>query len=234
MTVVAIHQPQYLPWLPYFAKACQADIFVYLDNVAFQKNGVQNRNQIKSAGGPIWLTVPVHANLGTEIRDIRIASDEWRRKHIQSVVQNYARAAHIDDFHSGAKPILEQRWEYLVDLSIAVTEWMHHKLGVNCRRIRASELKAAGEGENLVLNICRELGATEYLSGKGAAAYQDPAHFEKSGIGLRYQTYRPVEYPQCHSTLGFVPDLSALDLILNCGSDSAAILRADGNTGIPA
>jgi hypothetical protein len=226
LTVVAIHQPQYLPWVPYFDKADQADVFVYLDNVSYQKNGVQNRNQIKSSSGAIWLTVPVRAGLGTPIREVRIAGAEWRKKHLRSIAENYARAAYVERFHAGLKPILERDWDRLADLDIEVIEWMLGELGVTCRRVRASELEAAGTGEELVIAICKQLGATEYLSGRGAAEYQNPRRFEECGIRLRYQSCRAVEYAQCHANVGFLPDLSALDLILNCGPQSCATMRA--------
>ena len=66
---VAVHQPQYLPWLPYFLKIENADLFIFLDTVAFQKNGIQNRNKIKTAQGGQWLTVPVRQNLGQKIEE---------------------------------------------------------------------------------------------------------------------------------------------------------------------
>ena len=75
MTAVAIHQPHYLPWLGYLAKWAAADVFVFLDTVQYTKNGWQNRNRIKTATGPQWLTVPVHAKLGMGIDAVTVASD---------------------------------------------------------------------------------------------------------------------------------------------------------------
>jgi hypothetical protein len=225
LTVVAIHQPQYLPWLPYFDKADQADIFVYLDNVQYQKNGVQNRNRIKTQQGPLWLTVPVHADLATEIRNVRIVEDGWQRRHVRSIAQNYSRAPYRDLFESGLRAVIERPWTMLAELNFAATEWMLERLGVRARRLRASELGVEGSGEDLVLSICRNVGATEYLSGTGAAEYQHADHFMEQGITLRYQAYRAPEYPQGHAGSGYVPDLSALDLILNTGPEATAILR---------
>ena len=74
MTAVAIHQPHYLPWLGYLAKWAAADVFVFLDTVQYTKNGWQNRNRIKTATGPQWLTVPVHAKLGMGIDAVTVAS----------------------------------------------------------------------------------------------------------------------------------------------------------------
>ncbi|RFC47013.1 MAG: WbqC-like protein family protein [Verrucomicrobia bacterium] len=222
--IVAIHQPQYLPWLPYFDKVDACDCFVYLDNVQFQKNGVQNRNQIKTPQGPAWLTVPLRASLNLNIRDTPIAAETWRKKHIRSIELFYARAPFLNLFADGLRPILDRDWTFLADLNIAVTDWMCNQLGIVSRRIRASDLHSHGAKDDLVIGICETLGATVYLSGRGAEAYQDPAKFARHGIELRYQDYKSQPYPQCFPALNFVPNLSALDLILNSGPEARSIL----------
>jgi len=222
---VAIHQPQYLPWMPYFDKMDSCDVFVYLDNVQFQKNGVQNRNQIKTAQGPIWLTVPVRASLSLTIAETPIADNRWQKKHIQSIEQNYAKASAASWFGERIKPLLQRDWAFLGELNVEVTEVMCEQLGIKAKRVRASEMAARGTNEELVLAICSELGATSYLSGTGARMYQDEQHFAQRGIELRYQSYQPPAYAQCFPSLGFVPSLSALDLILNHGQAAREILR---------
>jgi hypothetical protein len=222
--IVAIHQPQYLPWLPYCAKAAGCDTFVYLDTVQYQKNGLQNRNQIKTSGGAMWLTLPVNARLGQPIREIRIAGEGWAKKHISSIGQSYARAPFLSLFNDGLRPLLEQRWDSLADLNITVTDWLFARLDIHCRRVRASALDVAGAKDDLVLDICEQLGATVYLSGQGAKAYQDAARFAARGIELRYLEYRNSPYHQCHPAVGFVPALSALDLILNTGDQAHAVM----------
>ena len=224
MTVVAIHQPQYLPWVPYCDKSDQCDIFVYLDTVQFQKNGVQNRNQIKTAQGPIWLSVPAHASLNTAVKDVTIDGSRWVKKHIRSIEMNYSKARHIDLFHGDLVPVLERGWTHLSDLNIAVTEWMFSALGIASKRIRASELDVTGSREDLLLNICKAVSATTYLSGQGAKSYMDPGSFKNQGVDIRFQEYRSQPYEQCHRGIDFVPDLSALDLILNMGKDSRDIM----------
>lgn len=214
--VIAIHQPHYLPWLAYCDKAAACDVFVYLDSVQFQKNGVQNRNQIKTRSGCAWLTVPVHASLGLTIRETTIASEFWRRKHIKTLELNYARAPYhtlVAEFRA----ILEQETGTLADLNIATTEWLFHQLGIECLRLRSSSISASGTGDDLIVSLCRELGATEYLSGTGARAYQEESKFRDAGVGLRYQQYQPQPYRQCFPKTGFIPGLSALDAVLNLG-----------------
>jgi hypothetical protein len=227
MTTVAIHQPQYLPWLPYCDKADSCDIFVYLDNVQFMRRGVQNRNQIKTPRGPAWLTVPVSAPREEKIQHVRIAGTAWQKDHILTIEHNYARAAAYERFNNGLKPlVLAHSWDYLADLNIAVTDWMFAQLGITCQCLRASELKVSGVKDDLLLAICKAVGATVYLSGQGAKAYQDEARFRQHGIELRYQHYQNQPYRQCFPEIGFVPDLSALDLILNMGDAARAIMLA--------
>lgn len=223
--IVAIHQPQYLPWTPYLAKANACDVFVYLDNVQYQKNGVQNRNQIKTPNGALYLSVPVNAPSSHTIREVRIAENRWKARHVRTIEQNYTRAAHGRLF-AEVRPLIEQPWEYLADLNIAVTEWFLDYFGITCRRVRASEFNVSGTKEELVINLCKAVGGTTYLSGKGAQTYQDAANFERRGIDLRYHEYRNSPYAQCFPENGFVPDLSALDLVLNVGPESRATMIA--------
>ncbi len=223
--IVAIHQPQYLPWAPYFDKADQADVFIYLDNVQFQRRGVQNRNQIKTANGPIYLTVPVTSERHTLIQDVRVAENPWRASHVRSIELNYRRAAFYELFDE-VRPFIEHPYERLVDLNIALTEWFFERFGTQCRRLRASELGVTGNKANLMIELTKAVGGDVYLSGNGAAAYQTPEQFEREGIELRYQSYRNQPYTQCFSEAGYAPDLSALDLVLNTGPGASDVLRS--------
>src|SRR5579883_1721738 len=110
MTTVAIHQPQYLPWLLYCDKADNCDVFVYLDTVQFQKNGVQNRNQIKTASGATWLTVPVSVSLGDTIAETSLASNSFARKHLATIKQSYARAEFKELLMQPLECIFSQSW----------------------------------------------------------------------------------------------------------------------------
>ena len=108
---VSIHQPQYLPWLPYFQKIEESDLFIFLDNVDFQKNGLQNRNQIKTANGAQWLTVPVKQSLGQKIVETRIAnSNLWRKKHWQTIRQNYGKAQAFSQYERQLEHFYTRDW----------------------------------------------------------------------------------------------------------------------------
>ena len=224
MTVVAIHQPHYLPWLPYLDKADSCDIFVYLDNVQFQKRGFQNRNSIKNSLGPMWLTVPATARRTTRIDEVTIAGTDWKKRHVRSIREGYSAAPYLSFFENALCPILQNEWELLSDLNIATCEWMLGVLQIESRRVRASHLDVQGRKSDLIIDICKALGADVYLSGPGARVYQDPQNFARNGIQLLYHGYSAKSYPQCHKKLGFVKDLSALDLILNLGPSSRKVM----------
>ena len=184
---------------------------------------MQNRNQINTANGPLYLTVPVNADRSTTIREVTIAEPGWQKKHIRSVEHFYAHTPYFKLFEEGLRPILEEPWTNLCDLNIAVTTWIFAQLGITCKTVRASELEVGGAKEELILGICEAMGATVYLSGTGAAAYQSEKDFESRGMELRYQSYKNPPYEQANSKT-FVPDLSALDLILNQGPKAREVM----------
>lgn len=227
---VAIHQPQYFPWPRYVHKVMSADIFVYLDTVQFSKNGLQNRNQIKGPHGPLWLTVPVKHEFGQTIKQTRIAQPATTKKHLKTITSNYAHAVGLKKWQSELDDLLESSTESLVDLSIASTEWMLQKLDVQTKRVRASQLKETeASASKLVASICSELGATTYLSGAGALEYMNEEDFSSVKCELWIQQWTPLVYPQQHGD--FLPNLSTLDLLLNCPDEAASLIQSCGSWG---
>ncbi len=95
--VIAIHQPQYIPWLPYIDKILQSEVFVCLDHVQFQKNGFQNRNQIKTAQGALWLTLPIRHKFGQRICDTEIAEAKALKKNLLTIKTNYHNAPYFKE-----------------------------------------------------------------------------------------------------------------------------------------
>ena len=228
---VAIHQPQYWPWPPYLYKVLSADVFVYLDTVQFTKNGLQNRNQIKGQGGALWLTVPVVQQLGQTIAQTRIADERSLVKHAKTLQAAYARTPGYKRWKDELDVLFAARYASLSDIAIATTEWMLDKCGVTATRRRASEISGVDldkHASELVAEICRQLGATEYLTGRGALDYLVPEHFAAIGCVVSIQTWKHFEHAQTFPDTGFVPDLSALDLLLNCPDDAPGMIRAAG------
>ena len=220
---LAVLQPGYLPWLGFFDQMRRSDVFVYYDDVQFDKHGWRNRNRVKAPNGAHWLTVPVRHHGKPRIIDVDI--DErapWPRRHTGTIRQFYARAPFLDRYVSELEVLLVRPWTKLVDLDLAVAAKMAEWLGVRTQIERSSCLGIAGERSARLVRICQRFGATRYLSGNAALAYLDVGLFASSGIEVVWQDFRHPTYPQQHGD--FVPYLSAMDLLLNCGERSAAIL----------
>ena len=223
---VAIHQPQYLPWLGYLAKWAAADVFVFLDTVQYEKNGWQNRNRIKTAAGPQWLTVPVHARLGTPIDAVGVdTAQPWRERHLRAIENAYARAPYLARHHDALGRLYATAWERLAPAAVASAEWLARAMGIATPARRASTLGVdARDATERLIAICRAVGADTYLAGRDGAHYMDLAAFPAAGIAVRYQDYKHPEYAQLHGE--FAPFLSGLDLLLTHGDDALAILRS--------
>ena len=227
-TTVAVLQPGYLPWLGFFDQLRRADVFVYYDDVQYDKHGWRNRNRIKTQNGPLWLTVPVKASTGgasaapPRILDVEIDSrTPWARKHVESVRQAYSRAPHLARYLPALEELLQGKWERLVDLDLACASLMASWLGLARRIERSSMLGITGERSERLVAICRHFNAARYLSGDAAQSYLDLSLFAQHGIQVEWQQYAHPSYPQLHGE--FVPYLSALDLILNCGDEAPLI-----------
>jgi hypothetical protein len=216
---VAIHQPQYLPWLPYFLKIEESDVFIILDTVVFQKNGLQNRNQIKTSHGAHWLTVPVKQKLGQKICDVKIDNGgDWCRKHWQTIRQCYGKTIAFKSYEEDLDALYAREWQSLNDLNIELIASMMLWLNIKTPVIRSSQMDAVGNASDLVLNICLEVGAKRYLSGTGGKSYLDEDAFNSAGVEITYRSAVLSDaYPQLFPQAGFINHLSALDILLNCG-----------------
>lgn len=225
MTTVAIHQPQYLPYLGFFHKLGHCDVFVALDNVQFQKNGVQNRNKIKTSQGWQWLTVPVMHDFGQPILGVAINPNvSWQRKHWNALASNYGRAPFFNEFSPSLRLLLEQEWHNLCQLDMALTQWAMAVLKIETPIVYASQLGATGNQTELLIKICQAVGADCYLSGPGGRRYMDLEAFAAAGITVEWQAFNAPVYSQLFPQVGFVPDLSAVDAIFNCGAEARSFL----------
>ena len=224
-----IMQPTYLPWLGYFDLVDQSDVFVFLDNVQFEKQSWQQRNRIKTAQGPAWLTVPVLHSFGQIIRDVTIRdSANYRHKHWMSILSNYSRGAAWKAVGDLFKESYERPWEKLAELDIHLITTMAAVMGLETRFVRASEMPAPeGRKADMLVDMCRHLGADTYLSPMGARDYlADDAAFRAAGMRLEFHAYEHPTYPQLFGA--FAPYMSAVDLLLNVGGGSATEVMRSG------
>lgn len=223
---VVIHQPSYLPWVGLFDRVAQADCYVILDDVQYDKHGWRNRNRIKGPQGPQWLTVPVLTKgrglvpCSKALVNPRIA---WAKKHRQAIRSNYGRAPFFDRYFPAIEALLTRPWQRLIDLDVAASDWLFEVLGQPVKRLYSSSLQIqAPTASDRLAVICQRLGATEYIAPDMSKGYLDTAVFDAIGIRVRFHGYVHPVYPQLYGP--FVPYLSILDLLFNCGDASLSIL----------
>lgn len=224
--IVSVHQPQYLPWPGFFHKVGKSDYFVFLDTVQFEKGGFQNRNRIRRPHDWIWLTVPIKSKgrFKQKISEVKIDyAINWQRKHLNSIKMNYARAPFFCNLEKYFKKIYSSRWQYLRALNVHLIQFFLKHLKINTPLYYESKLKTTQKNTDRIIEICEKLGADTYLSGVGGRAYLDEDKFRKAHIKLIYQNFKYPVYKQCFGT-NFIPNLSIIDLIFNCGKKSRDLL----------
>lgn len=226
--IVAIHQPNYAPWLGYFAKMARADVFVLLDDAQFSKNGYINRVQVDAGGAARWLTVPVSYEFGDPIHRVRAANENWPRAHGDTLKTLYRGAPAF----AAVWPWLAERYAALPAARLAASNEaliaaLAARLGLKPVLRRASELNVGGAtGDDRLTALVRACGeGAAYLSGRGGANYQDPAKFAAAGIRLAYTDFVHPVYDQGHAD--FVPGLSVLDALFRLGFERTAALLAE-------
>lgn len=228
--IVAIHQPNFLPWLGYFDKLLRSDLFVLFDDVQFPRGKTfANRVQIKTPQGPNWITVPV-ADKGelALIKDTRIAPNpSWKRKLLRTLEVSYAKAPYSKDYLPGLKEIIEAATDKLCPLNCALLTWCVQQLGGRTQLVYSSALckdQPAIEGNEKIRYLLKIMGATVYISGEGAGSrrYIEEEWFKQQGIQLEWQKFHHPQYPQLQGP--FAEKLSIIDLIFNCGPHAPSIL----------
>ena len=219
--VVAIQQPEHLPWIGFFDKMAHCDSYVYLDNVQFKKRYFENRNRIRTPEGSCWVTVPVYTkgSYHQKICDVLIDNEqEWRRKYLGTIKQAYARATGYGEYMPILSSIIEQPHKKLVELNIALIEWLRKCFSIGTSVITASGIRVYDEtGSDLILAICKDCDATIYVSGPDGRNYLNHGAFAREGVRVVYHDYQHPQYQQLASP--FVSHMSALDLLMNCGKE---------------
>lgn len=228
--MIATSQPYFLPWPGFFYKALQADALVLLDDVQFPLGrGWMARNRIKSDQGELWLRVPVwRKGRGLQlIREVDICEDyDWRTEHLRGISQQYAHAPYWERYRSGLSAVYERRHRRLVEFNVDLIHYLWEGLGLPGRPVLQSQLGVAGRGTALLASLCRALRADSYLTLVPAQKHLDGAVFSSEAVRLVLARYRPVVYPQLWGPNRY--NLSALDLLLNCGPKGREIIERAG------
>jgi len=221
-----ILQPSYIPWRGYFDQIRRADLFIFYDDVQYDKRGWRNRNQIKTANGKQWLTIPVHSH-GAQtnhllIKDVLVSYESnslWTSDHIKSIHHAYAHAPYFKEIMAFLEPFYEVKpvllTDFIIDLTMAISDY----LGITATRfMRSSELNAKGAKTDRLIELLQQVNATEYISGPSAKDYIEMEKFSSAGIKVEYLNYNYLEYPQLYPP--YDKNVSIVDLLMMMGKNS--------------
>ena len=227
-SIIAIHQPNYLPWLGYFYKIYQSDMFVFLDDAQYSNKGMHNYTYVKTPEGPYRLKYPVQQSLGDKIFEVT-SKDElgWKEKHLVIIKSNYLKSKFFDEVYNDYKTLILKDYLNISELNIALIRFFSEKLDIKTKFVISSELNLDSTREEKIIDICKVLGGNVYYSGTGAKAYQNEENFNAAGIELRYSVFNPFEYNQLWN--GFQSNVTALDYFMNCGYDWKSVLSFQAN-----
>ena len=226
--ILSANQPYFFPFPGIFLKSFLSDIFVVLDEVQFPRGTTWlTRNRFKNDQGTIWMTIPVwKKGIGLQkINDVKICYEgRWQKKHLASLRSAYARSPYLRNHIDFAERIFLSEFERLIDLNLTILRYLKKHLLINTKIILLSELGIEATGIHLLLEVCRRLGADSYLAQLPAKKYLDANLFRDAGISLKFFSIPSLVYPQLWGD--FIPNLSAFDLLLNCGPKAHEILIA--------
>lgn len=227
---VVILQPSYIPWRGYFDQIHRADLFIFYDDVQYDKHGWRNRNRIKTPQGGQWLTIPVHTRgVVTEnipINQVEIAWEHnWNERHWRAIRETYSKAPYYSTYAPWLEEVFQRRPALLADFTIPLTIEIARLLGIeHTRFLRSSTLNAQGQKTDRLIEILTQVGATHYISGPSAKEYIEDEKFLAAGITLEYMEYQYLEYPQLYPPFnGFV---TILDLLVMTGPEAPRYIFA--------
>jgi hypothetical protein len=221
--IVSIHQPNYLPWLGFFHKILQSDIYVVFDDVQLPRGkDYIVRNCIKTQGGTKWLRVSVKEKSGMlPISQVEINNDTgWNVNHWNSIRQNYAKSRFFVDYQEQFKKIFDKKWTLLVDLNVTLIKMLMEILDIKTKVIKSSELGILSSGTDKILQTVEMLGGDHYLTGwgEGSRRYIEGKEelFKNKGIEVIHQEFNHPVYPQLFGD--FISNLSICDMLFNVGA----------------
>jgi|LWDU01.1.fsa_nt_gi hypothetical protein len=226
MSIVSIHQPNYFPWLGYFYKIANSDVFVFLDDAQFSKNSYTNRVQILGKDEKIkWLTVPVSVHLGQSINEVNPSLPDWKSRHLDSLFGHYSCANSFEYVWPDIQEMFNSIDSFagISQINSMLVIKISNLLGIQSDFRYSSELNVKGKGEKRLISIVSSISSKAlYLSGVGGKEYQNPKSFIHAGLGFKYTNFSHPHYNQWSSS--FQTGLSILDPIFHLGWKKTALL----------
>jgi len=224
---VAIHQPNFMPYLGFFDKMGRADIWIHYDDAQFVPRDFHHRNKIKTRNGSLWLTVPINKPphfSPLPIREITIRKSkikrlEWQDYFLEQIKESYRKTPFFNDYFSKLKEILENPEEKLCEFNIKIINFLRECFNIRNQIIFSSSLSKSNgivsRSTQKIIDLCKLVGADTYISGDGGRKYLDEELIRRAGICLEYQEFHHPTYQQ-KNTKNFQKNLSAIDYLFNC------------------
>jgi hypothetical protein len=228
MKSTIIRQPGYLPYIGFFKKIQSCDIFVHYDDSQYSINGEDNRNKIRTKQKSIWLTVPVKKAYKKKINEIEISNNtNWAEKHKNLLKENYQKSPFFNDYWDSIDSILSKKWEKLIDLNLEFIEFFCSVLELKTEKVLSSKFNLNSTRSQKLLDICKNLNVTTYISGELGKKYLEEEIFSNAKIKILYEKFQHPIYNQFQGD--FVKNMSIIDLVFNEGKNSKNILKESIN-----
>jgi hypothetical protein len=229
--IVTMHQPNYLPWIGLFSKIKQADCFVVMDTFQYTKDGVINRNKIRTNTGSGYLTIPISKEFArAKINEVTLPSDrKWQEIHWQSIYRNYVKTEYFKYYADYFEGLYHTDFQYLWQINIEVIRYLLKYFGIEVEIIMASQLNQYPDLKHtdMIIAVLKNIGENIYLSGPSGKDYIEFEKFRQNNVELKFTKFKHPIYKQRYP--GFEPGMSAIDLLFNMGPESARIIKDSGN-----
>jgi hypothetical protein len=220
--ICSIHQPNFTPWLGYFSKIAQSDVFIILDNVEYQvgnANSITNRVKIKTQNGELFFTIPIRKS---ELKNINQQMIDWQqpwlKKQLKTLEMNYAKAPFKKEAFDFFHPLLNQSFDNLAAYNSNIIQSICNELKIETQIKMASTIENISDDKNQrLIDLCKRFDCNIYLSGNGAKKYNDENLYNKQGVEIIYTSFTHPVYPQLHGE--FNAGLSIIDAWMNCGKN---------------
>jgi hypothetical protein len=222
---VSILQSNYIPWKGYFDIIARSDIFVIYDEVQFTKNDWRNRNLIVTPQGIKWITIPVkQVSLNQKISETQVSNENWNKKHKNTLIANYAKSPKFKEISELIFPLYNSSSKFLSEINTSFILAICEYLNIRTEIVNSKILNLTGDRNERLVDACRKLNATKYISGPGAKCYLNHELFENNGISVDWMDYSNyTKYNQ--NTKQFIDQVSILDLLFNEGKSSVDFLK---------
>lgn len=230
--LVSIHQPHYFPYPGFFHKLLQSDAFIILDTVQYVKNEWINRNCLKGPAGKVFATIPVHYRYPQKINEVTIDDrSNWRQQHQNTIRSCCGRAPYFKKYFPLLEPCVKIESALLADYLVQHLRALFSLIGITIPVYVASQLSVTEtDPTRRLIELCRKVGGTGYLSGPAGRDYLDENMFTRENISLQYQEYAPIQYDQLFPDKGFIMNLSIIDMLMNTDDNLLRLFRKPAAT----